>query len=215
MKLVCFSNNTGGGLICDLLNHKHTWSDSYKISNIEHNVFKQTDTPTISTKISDLDMWNKVSKKYKNSNQWYGTHVHPSAIPNLNDFEEVLIITTTSRNSKLYRWLRYYYGWFYSVEPNWIEDDNLEHTDKIREMAKNVFVEFSGWKDYPCVEFSDIVSGKFVNERNLNVERFNDWKSKNQFLFNSSINKWGTLRFNEAEYEIITGLAYKYHLSNL
>jgi len=59
------------------------------------------------------------------------------------------------------------------------------------------------------------VSGKFVNERNLNVERFNDWQSKNQFLYNSSINKWGTLRFNEAEYEIITGLAYKYHLSNL
>lgn len=47
MNLVCFSNNTAGGLVCDLLNNKQSMSDGYKIRSKEHNTFKIDDTPSI------------------------------------------------------------------------------------------------------------------------------------------------------------------------
>lgn len=210
MKLICFSNNTGGGLVCDLLNNTQTKQNAYYIPNTEHAIFKLLDTATISTNVNNIAQWMNLSKQYKSSDLWYGTHTHPSGIPNLEDFEDVLIITTMSRESKLYRFLRYYYGWFFLVNPVWKEDNSLEKIDKIRELAKNVFVEFYPWKDYRCVEFSDIVSGKFVTDNNLNYDTYCSWRDNNLFLFDSSLNSWGIDRFNEAEYEMTTGNSFKY-----
>ena len=63
MNLVCFANNTGGGLVCDLLNNKFN-INSYKTANIEHSKFKIGDTPTVQF-LFDIDQWNRIVDKIK------------------------------------------------------------------------------------------------------------------------------------------------------
>lgn len=148
--------------------------------------------------------------QYSNSSLWFGTHLHPSGIPNLSIFDNVIAITTMSRASKLYRWLRYYHGWFKSNNPDWIEKDDLVSIDKIRHLSYNVFDPFTPNPACKNVEFEDIVSGKFIQDNKLNLEYFNIWKKKNSWLFPIDENSWSIKRFNEAEYEILFKSPYKY-----
>lgn len=209
MKLVCFSNNTAGGLVCDLLNNVQNLTENYNTNGHEHSVFKISDTPAIELTI-DINKWNFQIKNYKNKNTWFGTHQHPSIIPNLIEFEKVLVITTTQRCSKLYRWLRYYYGWYKLAHPDWLENNTLESIDKIRELAKNMFISFTPHENCINIEFSTIVNGGFVNEYDLNLEYFKQWQNKNPWLYNFHSYSWAIDRFNEAEYEINNGIPFKY-----
>lgn len=209
MNLVCFSNNTAGGLVCDLLNNKQSLIDHYKTTSNEHNIFKIDDTPNIQLTI-DLDIWNKLVLQYNNSNLWYGTHAHPSCIPNLNEFTSIIAITTESRQSKLYRWLRYYHGWFKTTYPEWSESDELDKIDKIRCLAKNVFEPFVSWPGCDNIEFEDIISGEFVNNQQLNTDYFNRWKTHNFCLYPVDEQSWAVQRFDEAEFEILNNIPYRY-----
>ena len=65
MKLVCFSNNTGGGLVCDLLNNTHNLTENYNTNGRHHNAFKISDTPNIELTIN-VDKWNNRIEKYNN-----------------------------------------------------------------------------------------------------------------------------------------------------
>lgn len=183
--------------------------DGYKTTSYEHSIFKIDDTPGIQLTIN-VDQWNDLVLQYNNSSLWFGTHVHPTGIPNLDKFESVIVITTESRQSKLYRWLRYYYGWFKETEVNWIEKDDLESIDKIRHLSYNVFDTFTPHPACRNIEFEDIVSGKFIQQNNLNLDYFNIWKKKNSWLYSIDENSWAIKRFNEAEYEILTKSSYKY-----
>lgn len=210
MNLVCFSNNTGGGILCDLLNNKTPSMDGYKCTGAEHSLLKITDSPTISRTV-DEPSWNRRLTQLlsrTNQNRWIGTHYHPSAI-SLEPFETVIAITTESRESKLYRWLRYYNGWFKIAESNWQETSNLDQIDKVRCLAKNVFETFESHPQCTNVEFADIVSGEFIYKNNLNKEHFAVWQQHNPWLY-SDINTWAVDRFNEAEYEIINQTSFKY-----
>jgi len=213
MKLICFSNNTAGALLCNLLNNNLLVDEndpiSYRVSSWQHHEFKIGDTPSIQRSI-DIDNWNQKINTWKNNNFWFGTHAHPSAIPDLSIFDEVIAITTTSRTSKLYRWLRYYHGWFKSVHPNWKETNDLEKIDKIRCLAYNVFDEFEPHSNCKNIEFEDIVSGKFIQDTNLNLNYFNEWKKRNSWLYSDNNNMWAIQRFNEAEYELTTKTPYRY-----
>jgi hypothetical protein len=206
MNLVCFANNTGGGLVCDLLNNKFN-INSYKTANIEHSKFKIGDTPTVQF-LFDIDQWNRIVDNNREFDSWGGTHIHPSVIPDLSIFNRVIAITTHSRNSKLYRFLRYYHGWFCTEHPNWTEDNSLATIDKIRELAKNVFVEFVEHPDCENIEFEHIVNGNFVTNNNLNIEYFTKWKLSNPWLYN--IPEWSAKRFNEAEWELTHKKPYRY-----
>lgn len=206
MNLVCFSNNTAGGLVCDLLNDKLPIIDNYKTTNKEHNIFKLTDSPTVMNEI----IWNNLVFRYKNSDLWYGTHCHPSCIK-LEDFESVICVTTLTEKSKIYRWLRYYHGWFKSECLDWREDSTLEKIDKIRELSKNVFVEFKPYPNCKNIEFEDIVNGKFVEDNNLNQEYFEQWKQNNPWLYEENIEKsWCVQRFFEAKWELETNQPFRY-----
>jgi hypothetical protein len=209
MKLVCFSNNTAGGLVCDLLNRKTSDFFGYKTSNLEHSVFKIGDTSTIQTQI-DLSIWQARIECYKNQPKWFGTHAHPSCIPDLSLFDDVISITTVTRKSKLYRWLRYYHGWFKNAHPDWYESQALEKIDKVRELAKNVFEAFLPHDNCKNIEFEDIVEGKFVKDFNLDVEYFSTWKNNNSWLYDFKDNDWTVQRFYEAECEIATSIPFKY-----
>lgn len=210
MKLVCFSNNTAGGLVCDLLNNKQPMINSYRTTSGEHSVFKIEDTPTVQTTI-DVDKWNQIITAHKNSDVWFGTHAHPGCIPNFDMFTKVIVITTESRQSKVYRWLRYYHGWFKSTHKDWFESDELDKIDKIRCLAKNIFHPFMSWNHPNChnIEFEHIVSGKFVEINNLNTDNFNLWKKHNPWLYPVDETSWAMNRFIEAEYET-SGSPYKY-----
>lgn len=208
MKLVCFSNNTAGGLVCDLLNNNFDKMLGFRTINKEHSALKVGDTNPIQRKL-DVELWNQKIKYWRNSNCWLGTHAHPSIIPDLSIFDEVIAITTLTRKSKFYRWLRCYHGWFLSANPHWKETDSLTEIDKIRNLAKNVFEDFEPHSQCKNIEFEDIVEGRFVKYHNLNQDYFNNWQKNNPWLYNN-LETWAVKRFNEAEYEIITGTPFKY-----
>lgn len=212
MKLVCYSNNTAGGLVCNLLNGTYieeTCHGPYDVASPYAHTFCVGDTSSIQTSI-DIPLWNQLIATNKDTNQWYGTHLHPSAIPDISVFDEVLVITTNSRLSKLYRWLRYYYGLFPRLWPGWTESDDLDKIDKIRCLSYNVFDPFISHINCKNIEFEDIVSGKFVIDYQLSWDYFLIWKLRNPWLYPIEYKSWAVSRFNEAEYEILTGESYKY-----
>lgn len=208
MKLICFSNNTAGGLLCDLLNNRTSDMTGYRTEGPHHSAFKVGDAPGVQWSV-DTEIWNSRIIQNQNFDCWLGTHAHPSAIPDIQVFDKVIAITTMSRSSKLYRWLRYYHGWWKSHNPQWRETNDLVDIDQMREMAKNVFVEFTPHPNCWNIEFCDIVDGIFVEQQGLNLEYFHKWKSSNQFL-NYDTKEWAYLRFCEAEWEILHKKPYKY-----
>lgn len=208
MKLVCFSNNTAGGLVCDLLNQKISQFDGYKTNNHEHHLFDVGDAAGV-YRDYDQKLWHKKLIENKNKDIWMGTHLHPSAIKDLSDFQEVIAITTTSLKSQYYRWLRYYNGWFLSNEKEFLESKEIDRVDKIRELVKNVFDVFGPDSRCKNVEFESIVDGSFVIDNNLDFNYYLNWKSKNTWLYDNS-SLWATKRFYEALYESGTGLEFQY-----
>lgn len=209
MKLICFSNNTAGGLICDLLNNQAINLKGYQTTSKEHSLFKIGDTPTVQWTV-DRTLWDKALNNFRNDTRWVGTHCHPSGIPDLTIFDKVICITTTTKQSKLYRWLRYYYGWFLTVTPKFIQDQSLESIDKCRILCKNVFEEFTPYINCINIEFEDIVNGNFIKQSNLNLIEFEKWKQANKFLYNYSADDWAVKRFNEAEHEVLTNTPFRY-----
>jgi hypothetical protein len=208
MKLVCFSNNTAGGLVCDLLNNHTSSMVGYRTDGLYHNAFKIGDVPGVQWTVNPSD-WTKAVSRNREMDHWLGTHLHPSGVPDLSIFTDVIAITTCQRQSKIYRWLRYYYGWFQSEHPEWVESDDLADIDKIRELAKNVFEEFTPYHGCTNVEFADIVNGNFTSSQNLDNDHFQNWRNANSFLDYYS-DSWAYQRFCEAEWELSNQMPYKY-----
>jgi hypothetical protein len=208
MKLVCFSNNTAGGLVCDLLNHQRSGINSYRTTGSAHSAFKLGDSPGIQWSVDPVT-WQQQVDRFWGTDHWMGTHVHPSGIPDLNPFQQIVVISTESRRSRLYRWLRYYHGWFCHHDPHWVESDDLVSIDRIRELAKNVFDPYTPHPGCWNVEFEHIVSGQFVADHGLDHEYYQQWRNANQFLY-SSANSWAVQRFHEAEWEILNQKPYRY-----
>jgi hypothetical protein len=208
MKLVCFSNNTAGGLVCDLLNHRRSNMDSYRTTGSAHSAFKIGDRPDIQWSV-DTESWNRQISRVQDLELWMGTHLHPSGIPDPVEFQQIVVITTESRRSRLYRWLRYYHGWFCHHDPDWSESDDLAAIDRIRELAKNVLEPYTPYPGCWNVEFEHIVSGQFVAENNLDDEYYQQWRKANAFLY-APVDSWAVQRFNEAEWEILNQKPYRY-----
>ena len=209
MNLICFSNNTAGGLLCDLLNGNRVQLEDYKTIGHAHSLMKIGDSPDIQTSI-DHNEWNKRIGLYKNYTFWAGTHCHPIGIPDLSVFDQIICITTEHRQSKLLRWLRYFQGWYKHTHPDFQENDSLETIDKIRELCKNVMISYNAHPTCINVEFYKIVNGDFVRELGLNEKEFKKWQDKNHFLYTHSVNDWAVKRFNEAEYEVVNQTSFRY-----
>lgn len=174
MKLVCFPNQTAGALICDLLNNKISKLDNGQVKSVEHNFFKIGDNGILVQRKFDKEKYYNKFKHYNSLNWtkgvWYGTHIHPNYIPNLNEFENVLCITDETIESKWYRAVRLYEMEF---SPDMTFITHLKDT-------------FVNHKDCINIEFSDIVSGKFVKDNNLNIEHFERWRQQNSYLYEYS-----------------------------
>lgn len=210
MKLVCFPNNSGGGLVCDLLNKNTISMDGYKTSNQEHSLFKFSDSQAVQWTVNPIKWYLKINQ-YKGQDKWFGTHCHPSGIPNLAEFDQVISINVTTRNSKLYRWLRCYYGYFLKQNPHWKEVVDINAIDQVREFSKSMIESFPPSNNCRNVEFEDIVNGKFIMENNLDLTQFQTWKNSNSFLYDYKDTDWCVQRFIEAEYEVENNEPWQYN----
>lgn len=170
MKLVCFLGLTGGGLVCDLLNHKKSIiKPDGTVDSREHNIFKGA-TAYLDKGPFNEDFWNTQKKRLFTNNHdvYFGTHTHPSNIPNkfLNEFTEVIVITSTSKKCKWYKYLRY---------------KNLYQHMQLH--PETILIDYPCINNYTEISFSDIVDGEFVKRYNLSIENFENWKKHNTYLY--------------------------------
>ena len=121
MIVVCAADKCAGALICDILNG----TQSPIVDSIIHNkwnhllkrpIIEQWHSPDDNTEWVKLPKnekeWLQVSEKYLNMNTKdvaFGQHNPAYLIPNLDKFETVYNITTTTTQSRWLRFLRNYY----------------------------------------------------------------------------------------------------------
>lgn len=179
MKLICFPNFAAGGLVCELLNPIDTEDLTDGITfkkNIHHNLMKIGDNGKV---FRDFDeaAWHKCLTRLRGipklAKMWTGTHCHPTAIPEkyFKEFEQVIAITTETRLSKYYRFLRYCHDHVIGKE---FPPKTIAH-----------FVIESFESDPRCinVEFEHIVDGSWVKEMNLDYDKYLLWREINSFLY--------------------------------
>lgn len=222
MNLICYSHYTGGGILCNILNkfpRDRERKVGARINNFEHFLFIGDNW----TVYDDFDVNRFEYQRQKvlqrnfdpewRKNKFFGTHCHPIKI-NLANFNHAISITTDSKLSQLYRWLRAYHLYF---KPQWQSYYNQERQDLLRETAKSYHRPF-----YHCakerlieIEFADMVhkNSKFTNMCQQLVQepdfyRFDEWLNLNNFMFEPD--KEAVNAFWEAEYELSVQHRYVY-----
>jgi len=215
MKLICFPHYTCGGLLCDILNNTFSPIGTHGgIDSIAHSIGKIGDTDTVNTTFDPLVLKNKLSAI--DTNLWAGTHCWPGNMQPLDQFEQILTITTATWKSKLYRWTRSYHHYYAS---RWSNLSNMSLTDKMRETAKNYHVAFEPViaSNVVNIEFADIVENthefKYI-VKNYSVDQHMDrWRTVNNFLYADIWNLASTHAFHQAEVEINLQRYYRYDLN--
>ena len=172
------------------------------------------DANTVLTEYDPQQFMDRVATMTFPGNSWIGTHCWPGRLP-LDQFDKVIMITTTTFKSKIYRWARAYYHYF---SPQWQELAGMDLVDKARETAKNYLIPFEPIflkSNVLNVEFADVVetTQEFyhaVDQRNCSMH-MDRWKEVNNFLYtdkfwNSEIVQY----FYQAEFETNLGRYYRY-----
>lgn len=214
MKLLCFPHYTAGGLLCDILENKFSpIMNNGGINSMSHSYGKIGDSESIFTEF-DIHKFSCLLKTHKDHNVIVGTHCWPGAL-DLSICEQVILITTETTKSKIYRWLRAW-NWYFSKQDHIKYLTGMELVDKQRETAKNYLKAFSAIPQYYNLEFSDIVetTAEFYNlVDGIEIKQHMDrWKSLNSFLYD--FNMWDNnlvKRYHEAEFELTHGKHYKYY----
>lgn len=217
MNLICFPHYTCGGLLCDILNG--TFSEiapNGGIASIAHGLGKIGDSDTVMDAYCQetfLTMFEQLKHQYTNG--WIGTHCWPGCL-DLSVAEQVIVITTTTFRSKLYRWIRAYYHYYLTSEP-WISVAGQQRIDKERETAKNYLIAFDPVFEQNVVniEFAEVVENS-VEFQNLTAHydigrHLDRWRKINSFLYDPNI--WSSTavqRFYEAEFETCLNKYYVY-----
>lgn len=214
IKLICFPHYTCGGLLCDILNA--TTSEILPnggISNHNHDFGKIGDSDSVFYDYNAEDFLKKI-ETLGDKRSWISTRCHPKNLP-LNKFEKVINITTTTYRSKIYRWARSYYHYYFK-SPDW-QLTGQDLTDKQRETAKNYLipaVPVTG-ENVINLEFCDVV--EFTSEflsviYPCNIENHaKRWKENNSFLYEP--NFWNSIpakSYYEAEFEVNLSRNYIY-----
>jgi hypothetical protein len=216
MKLICFPHYTCGGLLCDVLNN--TFSSVNKnggLNSVTHNIGKigVVDSDTVLTDFNPTEFVDAIKKKQ--TNQWIGTHHWPGYI-DTNEFEKIIVVSTHTYKSRLYRWTRAYHHCYIKSAP-WTGVVGQQRVDKERETAKNYISAFGAVhkQNVINIEFSEVVE-QTVSFNQLvegcdyarHIER---WCELNKFLYNNALwNADSSKRFYEAEMEVLQKQYYIY-----
>lgn len=207
MNFIGFPHYTCGGLLCDIFNK--TFSEiapNGGINSISHSLGKIGDSASIFDQYDSQEFKNMIKNLNVDSDTWIGSHCRPTN-DDLKLFDQVLLITTTTFRSKLYRWARAYHHYYTNSQP-WTEKFGQDRIDKERETAKNYL------KSYLPVYAENVINIEFAEVVEISKE-FQDlvqkfdfaphlarWQQLNKFLYDSTF--WTTdlvRRFYEAEYE--------------
>ena len=184
------------------------------IASIQHSMGKIGDTNTVMFDYKPEEFMQTLSSKNLVDNTWIGTHCWPGHLP-LDQFNKVLIVTTTTFKSKIYRWARAHYHYFSS---EWKSIIGMELLDKSRETAKNYLVPFEPVLSGPNVlnvEFADIVetTQEFCYAINYQeyIRHMTRWKEVNYFLYVEDFWKSDIVKhFYQAELEVNLQRYYRY-----
>lgn len=217
MNLICFPHYTCGGLLCDILNGTFSEMEpNGRINSISHKLGKIGDADTVMIDYNQEMLLDKVKKlKPQHSDGWIGTHCWPGRL-DLSFAEQVLVITTTTFRSKLYRWIRSYYHYYLKSDP-WIRVTGQQRIDKERETAKNYLVAFNPvfQPNVVNIEFAEVVENS-VEFQNLTAysdpgQHLDRWRKINSFLYDPNVwSSTASQRFYEAESEICLNKHYVY-----
>ena len=212
--LVCFPHYTCGGLLCDILNDTQSnLGSNGNILNQAHDLGKIGDSESVFTDFDERTLIDKKNRWSLAAGTWIGTHCWPTK--NLcNEFEHVIVVTTATSRSQIYRWARAYNHFF---EPKWTDLSGIEKTDKIRETAKNYILPFDPVM-YPNVvnlEFAEVVENSTEFQYLMmphSVEfHINRWQKVNAFLYDRDFwNSTAAKSFFQAEYELKLEKYYRY-----
>lgn len=213
--LICFPHYTCGGVMCDIL------SDTFSplaanggIHSLQHSIGKIGDTNTVFTEYDPQQFMDNVLSMNLLENSWIGTHCWPGLFP-LNEFGQIIVITTTTFKSKIYRWARAYHHYF---APQWRELTGMYLVDKTRETAKNYVIPFLPVfaPNVINVEFADVVETTKEFQYSINyrdcAKHVQRWKEINYFLYADKF--WDSeivQCFYQAEFEINLNRYYKYN----
>jgi hypothetical protein len=153
MKLLCFPHYAAGGLLCDIFENKFSpVLEHGGLGSISHSYGKIGDSESIFT---DFDQ-NKFGLFLSTAQDHIiGTHCWPGHM-DLTMCDQVILITTETTRSKIYRWLRAWHLYF-SKQDHVRHLTGIELIDKQRETAKNYLQPFSVIPQYCNLEFADIV----------------------------------------------------------
>lgn len=215
MNLICFPHYTCGGLLCDIF--QNTFSEIGHhggIDSILHNVGKIGDSADIYENFDINEFYRRIHP-YKSQDVWLGTHCHPEII-DTSIFNKIIVITTATYQSKLYRWVRSCYH-YYEKTDEWRSLSALDLIDKQRETAKNYLKDFRPVvnKNVINLEFSEVVNCstlfKKITQQYSIAHHMERWKNINYFLYEKNFwNNNYVQRFYEAEYEINLQSFYEY-----
>ncbi len=210
-KLVCWPHYACGGLLVNMLTDTMSpVGDNGGIQSPNHSLGKIGDSDTVFDDY-DPNIFLKKIHNYIDSNIWIGTHCWPQKLP-LELFDEVIVVTTCTYRSKIYRWSRAYHHYF---KPQWTNLSGMMLIDKMRIMAKNYLIPFRYVKgnNVKNIEFSDIVeqTPEFSYIINKPVDKhIARWKEVNYFLYEDLWNSTEARRFYEAEVECEFDRYYRY-----
>lgn len=212
MKIVSFPHYTCGGLLCDILNG--TWSE-VQYGGIDNKLSNTGKLPDVDGMLFDFDhdvlMQNFIAK---DRGSWLGTHCWVGNM-DLEKFEKIIVVSTMTYKSKLYRWIRACHHWYQNSSP-WQNLSGIDMIDKERETAKNYLKEFP-MIHHPRainIEFADVVElrASFIEVIGSGQDRYlQRWRDLNSFLFDPNLLTCDAAnRFYEAEFEFRTGKHYVY-----
>ena len=215
MNLICFPHYTAGGLLCDILSDTYSPMDNNGgILSILHTVGKIGDTDTVLIDYDAEEFMQTVASKQPGPNDWIGTHCWPGNLPT-DQFEQVILITTATDRSKIYRWLRAYHHYF---APLWTMS-GMELIDKLRETAKNYTISFDpllGRNNVVNIELADIVenTAEFAHLTNGcdTGKHLARWQEINSFLYKNTLwNDLAVKAFYQAQHELALNRHYIYN----
>jgi len=156
------------------------------IASKQHGMGKIGDTNTVMLDYKPEEFMQTLSSKNLADNTWIGTHCWPGHLP-LDQFNKVLIVTTTTFKSKIYRWARAHYHYFSS---EWKSIIGMELIDKSRETTQE-FCYAINYQEY--------------------IRHMTRWKEVNYFLYAEDFWKSDVVKhFYQAELEVNLQRYYRY-----
>lgn len=198
--------------MCDIMTNKFSpVAANGGIDSIEHGVGKIGDTNSVLVDYSVEEFMASVQQVPQDA--WVGTHCWPGKLP-LESFRRVIVITTSTYRSQIYRWLRAYHHYF---QPQWQDLSGMELTDKTRETAKNYVTAFDPVYDVRVenLEFADVVeqTAEFKHvTKNCEIQpHMQRWIQLNEFLYSNDLwNNPLVQEFSRAQHEIHLQRYYRY-----